>query len=37
MNPFRDILESASAENKELIVTGDFNSDFFSEIMFEGN
>ena len=28
MNPFRDVLESASAENKELIVTGDFNCDF---------
>jgi len=28
MNPFRDVLESANAENKELIVTGDFNCDF---------
>ena len=28
MNPFRDVLETASAENKELIVTGDFNCDF---------
>ena len=28
MNSFRDVLESASAENKELIVTGDFNCDF---------
>ena len=28
MNPFRDVLKSASAENKELIVTGDFNCDF---------
>ena len=28
MNPFRDVLQSASAENKELIVTGDFNCDF---------
>ena len=28
MNPFRDVLESAGAENKELIVTGDFNCDF---------
>lgn len=26
-NPFRDVLESACAENKELIVTGDFNCD----------
>ena len=24
INQFRDVLESASAENKELIVTGDF-------------
>ena len=29
MNPSRDVLESASAENKELIVKGDFNCDFF--------
>ena len=28
MNPFRDVLESASAKNKELVVTGDFNCDF---------
>ena len=28
MNPLRDVLESASAENKELIVSGDFNRDF---------
>ena len=28
MNPFRDILVSASAENNELIVTSDFNCDF---------
>ena len=28
MNPFRDVLESASVENKELIVAGDFNCDF---------
>ena len=28
MNPFRDVLESASSENKEIIVTGDLNCDF---------
>ena len=28
MNPFRDVLESDSAKNKELVVTGDFNCDF---------
>ena len=28
MIPFRDVLESTSAENKELIMTGDFNCDF---------
>ena len=28
LNPFQEILELANAENKETLITGDFNFDF---------
>ena len=28
LNPFQEVLELANAENKETLITGDFNFDF---------